>query len=130
MNMLLTPHCPARLPRSSTPALLLFDWETGRRVGPELPEPLTLSWDPSRTMLAMAYPSQLLIVRWARREGVWRFALSRKASLGEGSLAWFMRRQFVSNVASFCLPLLSLCFFFPLSRTHYFRATAAAVARR
>ncbi|GFR42994.1 hypothetical protein Agub_g3993 [Astrephomene gubernaculifera] len=44
-------------------ALHLYDWLSGRRVGPELPEPLHMAWDPSRTMLALAYPSQLLVLR-------------------------------------------------------------------
>ncbi|KAG2499410.1 hypothetical protein HYH03_002984 [Edaphochlamys debaryana] len=48
----------------STPAaMVLYDWETARRVGPELAEPLHMAWDPSRTMLALAYPSQILVVR-------------------------------------------------------------------
>lgn len=32
---------------------------TGRRVGPELPEPLAMSWDPSASLVAMAYAQQV-----------------------------------------------------------------------
>ncbi|GIL66637.1 hypothetical protein Vafri_20113, partial [Volvox africanus] len=88
---------------SFTPALLLFDWETGRRVGPELPEPLHLSWDPSRTMLAMAYTSQLLIVR-ARPE--FQVAVSLPVCDAE-SLEWSARQLFIATSSHIMCALLS-----------------------
>ncbi|GLI58425.1 hypothetical protein VaNZ11_000129 [Volvox africanus] len=88
---------------SFTPALLLFDWETGRRVGPELPEPLHLSWDPSRTMLAMAYTSQLLIVR-ARPE--FQVAVSLPVC-GAESLEWSARQLFIATSSHIMFALVS-----------------------
>lgn len=38
---------------------------THRQVGPELPEPLILAWDPSMQFCAMAYTSQVLLCRVA-----------------------------------------------------------------
>ncbi len=43
--------------------MVLYEWDSQQRVGPELVEPVLLSWDPSRSLLALAYASQILLVR-------------------------------------------------------------------
>lgn len=43
--------------------MVLYEWDSQQRVGPELVEPVLMSWDPSRSLLALAYASQILLVR-------------------------------------------------------------------
>ncbi|EFJ48111.1 hypothetical protein VOLCADRAFT_91352 [Volvox carteri f. nagariensis] len=88
---------------SFTPALLLFDWSTGRRAGPELPEPLHLSWDPARTMLALAYPSQLLIIR---ARPIFQVAASLPVC-GAESLEWSARQLFIATPSHILCALVS-----------------------
>ncbi len=47
------------------PALQLYDWARGTRVGVEVPAPLVMAWDPSLSLVALAYTSQV------RGRGIW-----------------------------------------------------------
>lgn len=40
--------------------LALMEWDTGRRLGPDLPEPLAMAWDPSLSLVALAYSAQVI----------------------------------------------------------------------
>ncbi|KAG2438819.1 hypothetical protein HXX76_005360 [Chlamydomonas incerta] len=93
----------AELAGGEGPAMVWYDWEGGRRLGPELAEPLLLAWDPSRSMVALAYPSQILVLR-ARPE------LAVVATLpvgGAESLEWSARQLFISTPTHILCALLA-----------------------
>ncbi|KAG2453326.1 hypothetical protein HYH02_001550 [Chlamydomonas schloesseri] len=84
-------------------AMVWLDWEGGRRLEPELAEPLLLAWDPSRSMVALAYPSQILVLR-ARPE----FAVVASLPVGGAeSLEWAARQLFISTPTHILCALLA-----------------------
>lgn len=83
-------------PTSSERALRLFSWRDFKAVGPALPEPRWIAWEPECTLAALAYEHTVELCRV--QPGFQRFAT---ISLpGSGAGLWQSRQLYVSTPTS------------------------------
>lgn len=70
-----------------SPVMQFYSWDGVTKVGPELPEPSIITWDPALQVAALAYLRQVQLFRWvgARRADV----LGGARGGGDGIRRWW-----------------------------------------
>ncbi|KAF6235943.1 hypothetical protein COO60DRAFT_484505 [Scenedesmus sp. NREL 46B-D3] len=87
----------------ASPVLQFFSWNGVSKMGPELPEPSAVAWDPTLRYLALAYLRQIQIFRaQPQLESLGSLPIA-----GSTSVAWGVRQLYIATPTSVLLAFVA-----------------------